>query len=200
MITPCMPFGDYIETDAMSASRLKRIYKGGTAAHALVDSDKTTEALAIGRAVHCMTMRPDEFEGEYIVGTDDDLGKARTNKKWIAWAKENAGDKTVLVESEMESTQIFSDALKAHPRVSKFLAKGEPEMGIVTTDPEFDDLPIKALIDWRMDSHVGTHALDFKVMKECGPRKFQRDLQWNFDYDLQAAWYSHVQRSRPEAP
>ena len=193
MITPAMPFAEYITTEAMSASRLKKIYKGGTAAHALVQDNKMTEALAIGRAVHCMTMRPDDYEGEHIVATQDDVGLARTNKKYDKWVKENAeevGDKTVMLESEMESVQIFSDALKAHPRVSQFLAKGEPELGIVTTDPEFEDLKIKALIDWRM----GTHGLDFKVMKECGPRKFQRDLQWTFDYDLQAAWYSHVHK------
>ena len=41
-----------------------------------------SDALAIGRAAHCLVMRPDEFGSEIVLGTEKDCGKSRTNKKY----------------------------------------------------------------------------------------------------------------------
>lgn len=189
-------FQDYIKAPGVSASRLKAVYSGGTAAHGLTMGSKTTDALATGSACHCLVMRPYDFHdrhglgwkvpGEFVIGSEEECGKSRKNKKYNTFAKRFKG-KTVILESEMADIQVYSEAARTHPRVREFLAKGSPEVAYFAEDPDFGT-PVKCLADWVMGSMV----VDFKFLNEANPRRFLNDMRYRWHYDLQAAWYARV--------
>lgn len=182
-----LPFAGYLAADALSSTRLKAIWEGGTAAHGLVLTETMTEALVIGRACHCRTVRPDDYEREVVWAPNKTGYKSRTTAAYKEFAKEHPG-KTVLLDKERIDIEIYSYAARSHPKVREYLQDGTAEVAYFAHDPEFGGIAEKILMDWQF----ADTGLDFKFMAECNPNRFRRDAIWKYHYDLQAAWYAHV--------
>lgn len=182
-----LPFDQYMAADAVSSTKLKTIYSEGTAAHALIMPKPETEALALGAAMHCKTTRPGELDAEVMVA--DASFKTRTAAKFKSYCADFPG-KTVLLEKEVYEVDVCSEAARSHPRVKEYLADGIAEVSYIGRDDEFGGISVKSREDWAF----GDTAVDFKFMRRANPHDFRRDAVYNFHYDLQAAWYSHVRK------
>lgn len=188
-VYPGVPFEDYLRWDAVSQSQLKELARSPAHLRAyLAQPDEDTDALRIGRAVHCAVLEPGEFASPKRFGILPDGTDRRTKAGKELWETIRASGATPIKQAEHEATCAMRDALLAHTAAGALLrAPGSTELSIVWMDEETGVL-CKARHDKHAEGVGGGVILDVKTTGDASPREFERSV-FNFGYHRQGAFY-----------
>lgn len=165
MIGICeIPFRQYLEIPALSASGIKQILRSPAHFRQAVGPDKAH--LRLGRAVHCAVLTPDIFEEEFA------CANGRRNK---------AAEKTELTAAEWSDCIGMRDSVRSSRKARELLAVGVAEWSLMWHESL---TPCKARPDWR----THTFMVDLKTTQDASPDGFARAVR-KYGYHIQAAWY-----------
>ena len=178
-----MTFEEYIAIDRVNWSTLKSILKSPRHyQHALATPRKDTPALAMGRAVHCAVLEPDELLLRYAVRPDGIDRRTKAGKEeWAAFVAANEG-KDVLDADDYRRALAIRDAVRSHPVAAGLVTgAGENEQSIVWTR---DGIDCKG----RLDRVTPSAIVDLKTARDIDARAFGRTAA-AYAYHAQLAWY-----------
>jgi len=129
---------------------------------------KDSAAFAMGHAVHCLALEPDEFEERFAVAPKVDR---RTTAGKVAWAEYLADceGKTVLDEQDHADAVACVQALNNHPEFAAIMA--QPRRVEVPFEFELFGHRFKAKPDAIIDSMK--LILDIKTTDDASPHRWQ---------------------------
>lgn len=186
-----MPAEVYHATHAMSAGGLKRMRQSPAHFYGLqLDPDRPapgepTPAMKNGTLVHCAIFEPDQVDARYLVKPD---GMSFATKDGKAWRDANTGPREIIDAAQLVAARAQAAALRRLPEVSALLSDGVGESSAFWIDDATGEL-CKCRPDWTSPAGDGVILVDGKTCQDASPDGFSRAI-WNFDYWLQAAWYS----------
>lgn len=135
-----------------------------------------TAARLFGRAVHAMTLEPEEFDADWVI---TDLERRGTND-WKSFVAKHPG-KEIVKRRELDKWTLAVEAVMEHPEAAELLDGSYREQIMRWTD-EVTGLACKG----RIDAMSGRGMPDLKT---CGKLKdFPRDIE-RMRYDAQIAFY-----------
>jgi exodeoxyribonuclease VIII len=179
----------YHATMAMSAGGLKRMAKSPATFYGLqLDPNRPpagepSPAMKNGTLVHCALFEPAELAARYVVKPEGFDGRTKEGK---AWAAAQTGE--VVDAAQMAAAKAQTAAVRALPDLAALLSEGEPEASAFWTDEATGEL-CKCRPDWTSPAGDGVILVDGKTCQDASPEGFAKAI-WNWDYHLQAAWYS----------
>jgi hypothetical protein len=146
---------------------------------------RETDALRLGKAIHCAVLEPERFACDYVIAPDFGDCRKRENKiARDAWNKEHR-DATVLRNAEGLATLGIIRSMVAHPLVSSLFEGGAPEV-TVRWDDAATGIACKSRLDlYRQDLAT---VVDVKSTADASPDAFRRDM-WSYGYHRQDAFY-----------
>lgn len=163
------------------------------------DHDKRTKALEFGKALHCATLEPDEFERIYTVLPEDApqrptdamlnaTGKRTENSQfridwWANYRAANAG-KIELSAEDFDRVRYMGDSMRATPEAAGLLTGGLREATLRWIDEE-TGVECKARVD-NFEPHEW--MVDLKSCEDAG-EPFARAAA-GYGYDLAAFHYA----------
>lgn len=207
-IHPATPMEDYHRWPAASNSRLTKLRRSPAHLKACLEQPpEDTQALMIGRAIHCAILEPDVFDARYTVAqqcgaTKRGDGQRCTNagilySSTLGWLcgvhlkGAPAGidaSRVVLTETDYATCLGIRDSAFRHPSACALLsAEGRPELSALWTDPQLG-IPCKARFDYHTPVFAGGAIVDVKSTKDAGRREFERSI-FTLGYHRQAAFY-----------
>lgn len=182
-----MDFAAYAAIDAVNFSSLKVMATSAKAYRDALEAPREdTPAMAMGRAVHCAVLEPDEFPLRYALRPDGIDRRTKDGKAaWEAFVAANAG-RDVLDADEYRRALAIRDAVRGHGPAAARLATGRAEQVIQWTDAE-TGVACKARADFI--STVGRGAIvDLKTTSKLNPRMWPSEVARRF-YHAQLAFY-----------
>lgn len=189
-----MTHDDYASMRGVNWSTLKNLRESGLAyQYGLVHPREDTAALALGRVTHTLAFDPLTFAEEFVIWEHGD----RRGNEWKAFADRHAG-KTIFKPAEIETAIAMADAVKRHPLVQPYLARGVFEQPIQWIDPD-TGIQCKAKPDW-LQPHRRA-LVDLKTTVSIEGRRFGNAAA-RYGYHCQLAHYAagveHALGWRPE--
>lgn len=159
-----------------------------------LDNPRTdTDALLLGRAVHCLIYEPDEYENRYIVsprfhrGMKDSTavghgyhGGRESAEEWDASVA--ASDLEVIPAEIGARAEAMRDAVLADPVAAPLVIGGYSEQRITWTDAE-TGIECRGRVD-----HINGRLSDLKTSRNINPRLFASDAV-RYGYHAQMPWY-----------
>lgn len=182
-----LPFADYLNIDAISATFIKAFAKCPAASGLPVER---TRNMIIGSAVHSLALEGEEaFYSEFVVAPKVNKRTNGGKAEWAEFEQANAG-KTVLEAGEFEAVQGCAISLKSHPLAKRMLreSEGQPEVTLQWRDSS-TGLAMKSRLD-RLPCPDKRVILDIKTTSDASLSAFSRSIV-KFSYDLQAAVYAN---------
>jgi hypothetical protein len=173
------PEQEYRTHPALNNSTAK-IFVDKTPAHARYSEPKSAQHFDDGKAIHCTTFEPHEFESRFFKGPAD-----RRGNKWKE-AQQMAGDMTVLTESSYENALRVRDALQKNTEINN-LVSANNKMVEVSCYWEHDGIDMKSRKDLVVDD--GRIITDLKTTTDASRDGFSRAVA-NYLYHMQDRWYS----------
>jgi hypothetical protein len=154
-----------------------------------------TDAMVLGKIVHCLILEPEEFDKRYVCLDDVDIcnqiGGAKpraTNKykEWKAVALAEAGDRELIDNNDFYLATKMANAVRDNRASAKILALcPEREKKIQW---EFKNFQFLGFIDAKGEKA----KVDIKMCVDASPRKFQRTIIEE-KYYLQDAMYTYAE-------
>jgi len=178
-----MPFDEYLAIPAMSASKIKSLYKSY---RDYEKGLKQTPSMASGRIEHLAVLEQQRFLETIVITPetritekDKEVKFVRSGVHWENFQNDNIG-KTIITSKENEQCVEVAHAVAENPHATKYLT-GEKEVSI------FWDDPLWGLSKMRCDCLNEKWICDLK-------RTASKLLNfgWVCDdlgYDVQSAWY-----------
>lgn len=190
-VMPSLPAERYHAIQAMSAGGLKRMRKSPAHFFGLQMSpdrppDDPTPAMINGTLVHCALFEPDQVAFRYSIRPADLDGRTAAGKLWLSEARQ-CGREVITVDQYAAALRQ-AEAVRGIPDVAALLSEGQPEVSAFWIDEATGEL-CKCRPDWVSPAGDGVILVDGKTTIDASPEGFARSM-WNFDYWLQAAWYS----------
>ena len=142
--------------------------------------------MALGSATHCATFEAARFDVEYVMEPAPNMNKNSNAYKEFADACRANGLQPISIE-DRERVLGMVASLRAHPRISQVLAKGNPEVSCWWTDPE-TSVACKGRLDWVHPLQGGHLPVDLKTTTDASPEAFARSIT-TFEYHRQGWWY-----------
>jgi exodeoxyribonuclease VIII len=191
---PRMSEDEYNRMPALRASWVKTLCTQTPAhlLHKIGADDDDTDALRIGRALHCRVLRPEDFGAEFLVSPKFDLRTKEGKAESAAFAA-GAGTRTVLNADEMRKVNAMAVSVAAHESAAMLLSTCTERETVWTATIE--GVPCKIRPDGLAVSS-GTNAgllVDLKTTLSAAPRAFARTCV-EYGYWLQIAFYRAVLR------
>lgn len=188
---PRMSEDDYNRMPALRASWVKTLCTQ-TPAHLLQriaeGDDADSDALRIGRALHCRVLRPEDFAAEFLVSPKFDL-RTKEGKSEAAAFAAGAGTRTVLNADEMRKVDAMASAVENYEPSFMLIATCTERESVWTANIE--GVPCKVRPD-ALASNTGL-LVDLKTTISAAPRAFSRSCV-EYGYWLQMAFYRAVLR------
>jgi hypothetical protein len=156
--------------------------------------DEDTPSLSLGRATHMALLEPERFAQEYIMAPDfgpcrktDDCGseQAKINKTRRDEFRRVHANHEVLSGAEGAALMGMVSAIQRHPKASRLLSGGLPEVTVAWADKE-TGLPCRLRAD-RYRPDLGA-VIDIKSCRDASPRAFARDVA-KYGYGIQDTHY-----------
>lgn len=141
--------------------------------------EKTSEALDIGRAAHCLALGEPEFNKYFVVSPFDDFRKGEAR----AWRDEQT--RTVIRIDDFETIQIVAAVQKRSAQCMRAFEQGRAEMSLVWQDEE-TGVWLKARPDWLPDAPEKRFIVEYKTALSIEPSRMSNDA-FKFGYHMQAA-------------
>jgi len=196
-IHPGVPYETYESWDATRPTIVKLFAQHGCAEEVrwyLDGGERTSEAMTVGRAVHCRALEPEEFAKAYCVTPKAYENKAGEVKPWRGnatvcreWiAEKEAAGVTILKSSPayprpMKQIEGMSAAVEAHPWAGQLLSGGEPEVSICWRDE-----PSGLLCKQRLDYIRGKVIVELKSCADASDEGVMK-AAYRLYYHIQAA-------------
>lgn len=142
-----------------------------------------TPAMAIGTAVHTLTLEPETFFDRYVVapaGID-----RRTTAGKTAWAEIEGSGKIVLKHEDFQQIESMASAVRAHPVTEALFDEGRAEVSFFST---LSGVDVKCRPDWFREDGI---IVDLKTTEDASPGGFSSSVA-KFNYHKQAAFYSDI--------
>jgi len=129
-----------------SSHRLRTMATSGFEAvkHQAVNPMEPTPAMALGSAVHCLTLTPDKFKSQFAVAPKIDRRTKAGKEEWENFTL-TAATKTVIKQDQYEQALDMTDSLRRH--TSGLLNSVKAEDAEQTYISLWKDQPVKARID-----------------------------------------------------
>lgn len=139
-----------------------------------------------GQAAHCLLLRPDDFEGEWIEGLDHDRRSNVHKAAWAEFEEKNRG-RGILKPGSLDMVRRMRDAAHAHPLAHQLLScPGLPELTIVTEDAK-TGLLVKVRLDRLIEYDGYMTVVDYKSTA-------RKATAWDFGREI-ATWRYHYQHA-----
>lgn len=152
---------DYHRDPAWGSSALKALRKGPPARVVWErENARTSDAMALGTALHCLVLTPVVFEQEYAIKP---VGMSFATKDGKAWREANTKP-FILSASDAETLATIHRALHAKTLVD--LALDSDAGREVSLFWEQDGEPVKGRCDWIHDGYI----YDLKLSRYGGPQ------------------------------
>lgn len=197
-----MPFEEYLQVDALSASGLKQLDRSPWHYRNRVDIDPTP-AMLRGTLAHCAVLEPEAMAQRYVV-VPDGAPRKPTRSQWDAkkpsaesmaamdwWKKftEDCAGRELVKFDDFALCQAQLSAINAQPELAELLRAGRGEVSIFWID-EATGIYCKARPDWLPPANgQSIRPLDLKTCTDESPNGFGRAAA-RLRYDLQAAHYT----------
>ena len=142
-----MSMSDYLATQGVQSSRLKHILHSPADYLAAANAPfKESPAQALGTAIHCAILEPEEFDKRYAMQNVDFGAKNKGDgyKRWNEF-KSLHTDKIVLGYDDSRRINDIRKVKENHRGLKLILSSGHPE---VTCINEYDDVTLKARTDF----------------------------------------------------
>lgn len=178
-----MPFSEYIAIEAMSASRLRALYKSPL--H-FKEPQVDTEPQKFGTLAHTALLEPHNLD-KYVVMPETRMngGKevkfVRNGQAWEEFQAQYPNAAGFITAKEMADVKRLAASVHSNPSALAAM-KGEYEVTLLWDDPLFGKA--KA----RLDILGEGFAADIKTASEISPWGFYRACR-RYGYHIQAAWY-----------
>lgn len=149
----------------------------------------TTASFELGKAAH-----------HYVLGTGAPLVSVDA-PDWRTKAAQQARDEArsvgavALLERDYELVAEMAAAMEQHEGVQQLRARGgQPEATLIARDPR-TGVVLRCRVDWlpEPDEYGDVTIWDYKTARSADPREFARSAA-EYDYALQAVWYSGLVR------
>ena len=175
----------------MSASRLKELAESPRHyewKYILGNRADDTPAKILGKLTHWALLSPFEFLNRYIIKPEFE-GKGMKERKQ-EWEKALPANAIVLTKDQAEKISQMITALNSHPRASKLLNNGTPEVHTFYQDHELkDENGVPFLWYGVLDLlRSGNWVVEVKTTRSARKRDFIRDY-FKLGYHLQAWKY-----------
>lgn len=190
-IFPGVDWERYRAIDRVNISNLRAMVRSPKHYRYRCQHEKTTPALALGKAAHCAVLEPARFDRDFVVWderTETGRLRPRNSKDYTAFEHAHVG-KTVLTPDEHRYALDVRSAIRGDRVARKYLREGTPEVTMLWDDVE-TGRACKGRADW-ITSLEGVDAMvGLKTSRDLDPRRFsaqaaslQYYLQWAFYYD-----------------
>lgn len=180
----------YHSIHAMSAGGLKRMRQSPAHFYGMQldpnrpEPGEPTPAMKNGTLVHCAIFEPHAVESRYVVKPEDMNFSTKEGRAW-----RDAQTREIVEAAQMAAAKAQAAAVRRLPDVAALLQEGYGEASAFWIDDETGEL-CKCRPDWTSPvGGDGVILIDGKTCQDASPEGFGRAI-WNFDYWLQAAWYS----------
>lgn len=175
----------YSAVDGLNWSTLRHLATSAKLLRWRVDHPREdTDALELGRAIHCATLEPDRWPRAYVARPSFGDGRTKDAKAAkAAWMATIPAGCEVLDAETHELAERCAFAINAHPAASRLLRAGRAEEIVQWTDHE---LGVKCKA--RLDYITPAHMLDLKSTRRTTIRDMTRDVA-TLLYHGQLAWY-----------
>lgn len=197
-----LPFEDYLQVDALSATGLKQLARSPWHYRNRVEIEPTP-AMLRGTLAHCAVLEPNAMGQRYVV-LPEDAPRKPTKAQWAAknpspesrasmqwweqFTQDNAGRELVPFD-DFALCQSQLDAINAQPDLAELLRAGCGEVSIFWID-ERTGIYCKARPDWLPPAQGRSiRPMDLKTCADESPSGFGRAAA-RLRYDLQAAHYT----------
>jgi len=192
-----IPFGDYLQIDAVNHSRLKRLAESPWHYQHPPKQKKPSADLIFGTWFHTLLLEPALFPARYVPAP----ALNKNSDKWKNLVAELAAKGQEPIDPDnWQRLHAMREAVMNDPFVGPLFGNGLSEQTLLFTDPE-TQLPGKARIDWLPDAYPNV-LVDLKTTRSGNPRSLSRSC-WDYGYHTQAAFYSmawrEVTNEAPEA-
>lgn len=174
---------DYDAIKAMNWSTLRNMAESPLKfKHRLTTPREDTQALFLGRALHCCVLEPERWAREYVAEPKHgDMRTTKAKEAKAAWMSD-LGNRTPIPVDDYQAIVCAADAVHSHRVARELLSGGRAEEIITWTDPE-TELACKARLDYV--TPLGIREL--KSARSVGGR-WSRDAA-GYLYHGQAAYY-----------
>lgn len=163
-------------------------------AHKRLNPEPISEAMAVGLALHCQLLEPDNFKRDFcLLPSELDLRKYRDREFLEEFKQINAG-KIFLQSKWMADIVGMATSVQSHPSASQLLQNTEREMSVRWTEVVCDDddpgKVEEVLCKSRLDAFSKERGFlgELKSTKDASPSGFRREIE-EFHYHLSAAMY-----------
>ena len=180
-----MRFDDYLAVPAMSASKLKLLYKSH---RDFVKGIKSTASMGAGRLEHLAVLEGKEFEETTVVTPQrrtnekgNEVGFVRSGEHWRKYQQAHS-DKLIITAKEFEQCTAVADCVAENPHAVESLI-GEKEVSIFWNDPVFG--PSKMRCDCL---NTATKTIT-DLKRTASPLSRFGYVCDDLGYDIQAFWY-----------
>lgn len=188
-----VPFDDYLDIDAFSASQAKEILKSPAHLKKFMASPPDKTHLRLGSLTDCMLFEPDTTLERYakIPETYKEKGIERpwskrgnsNTARTILTDLERGGKVSVKRDDWMRAESMYY-AIRNHHGAMSLLETGIPQVTMIWIDPGTGIL-CRARVDWWTDEHID----DLKTTKDGGAHQLQwpREIKrWNYHVQVGA--------------
>lgn len=154
-----------------------------------------TDAMNLGKVIHCLILEPEEFDKRYVCLDDADIcnsiggAKPRATKAYKEWkqvAIAEAGERDLIETNDFYLARKMANAVRDNRASAKILALCPDREKSIEWD--YKNFLFKGFIDGRGEKA----KLDIKLCVDASPRKFQRTIVEE-KYYLQGAMYTYAE-------
>lgn len=177
-----IPFATYCDIDALNSSKIRKACQSMLVYRRYMlqqqKSDKSTDALAFGKAFAMYCDDPGALEKSILVGPT-------ATRKAKAWQDEQKENPHIAYVTQPESVMLKSmyESLNSHPYTKRFMYDAHRELTVIWTC-RMTNQKCKALIDIFKDRH----CIDIKTIADIRPHKIKYQIM-DFRYDIQLTFY-----------
>lgn len=181
-----MTESEYNALTGVRASYVKTLWSA-TPAHlaaqiARTDGDQS-DALRIGRALHCALLRPEDYAAEWRVAPKFDRRTKAGKESAAEFAASLPPDVGLLDADESECVAMMRDSVRRHEAAATLLEICDVREAVFRGS--FNDVPAKCRVDAMSPTGI---LLDVKTTISAAPRSFARSIA-DYGYHVQAAFY-----------
>lgn len=147
------------------------------------EEKKSSPAMSIGSAVHCLVLEPHNFSSAFSVCTKVD-GRSKEGRKYNESFRKLSAGKIILNEEEYKIALNISESILKHPRASSFLAGNISVEKSLFWEDKDSGLVCKARPDlWNKDFNL---VCEIKTTRNASEEYFSR-VAIEENYHIQAA-------------
>lgn len=171
-----MNFKEYIARPEISASGLKNFMVSPAYFKWKKEHPEETEAMRIGKALHCAILTPELFKEEYAQIPICDKRTKEGKAIYEVFLNGSEGKECLKFE-EYEKIIAIRNAVLKSPKIVSMLSKGQSEFTIFS---EIEGVKVKSRLDFLAENFF----LDIKSTKDARLEQFSIDA-YNLDYHCQ---------------